>query len=218
MALFRTHLSVGSAVALFFAGALFFTALLTDPLLLGILFIVTVVMSFAPDVDSDRSIPFHLIYGAIAIGVTGYSVALTLTYTSASPVLLIGIPSVTFLVMWFVIGWFFKSYTRHRGMFHSIPAACCAALATYLAADALLAEPLAGDIRVATLFAAGAGLGYLTHLILDELYAAVTLDGGLFTPKRSLGTALKFASSSRWRTLSFYVVLSVLVYLVLYAQ
>ncbi|NBD74185.1 hypothetical protein GVX82_04060 [Patescibacteria group bacterium] len=206
MALFREHLSVGAVAALALVATLYFSALLTDPLLLGILFFVSVVASFAPDLDSDESIPFRILFGAFTIGVTWVTFEHALTYFRGDLPLLIGVPSAAFLLTWFGLGFLFKAYTRHRGMFHSVPAAVIVALATHLLARSYLT-----DESTTWLFALGAGLGYLTHLTLDELYATRTLSGNPFTPKRSLGTALKFASRSRWRTLLSYLILAALV-------
>ena len=211
MAMFREHLAVGALVALAGTGAVFFYALVTDPLLLGLLFVVIVVASFTPDVDSDNSTPFHLIYGGFTIVCTAIALSYALKHYADDLPLLIGIPSAIFLFVWFVVGGVFQAWTRHRGMFHSIPAMIIAALATYL-----VARSLQNNDMVSLVFAAGAGLGYLAHLVLDEIYAGITLDGTFFTPKRSLGTALKFASSSTLRTLFTYSVLALLVYLTLY--
>lgn len=208
MALFRDHLSAGAVVALFGVGALFFTALLTDPILLGILFIVITVMSFAPDLDSDESTPYNILFGAFTIGVTWLAFDHTLRLFPGDWQMLFGVPSVVFLFTWYIVGFIFKAWTRHRGMFHSLPAAAIAALATLLVARSYLT-----DDTQTLLFAAGAGLGYLTHLFMDELYATETIGGNIFVAKRSLGTAMKLLSSSLPRTLLAYAILVTLVYL-----
>ena len=208
MALFREHLAVGSLVALFGCGALFFTALLTDPILLGIFFLVVVVMSFAPDLDSDESTPYRIIFGTFTIAVTWLSIDYSLHLFPNDLQLLISIPCATFLFVWFFVGILFQAWTRHRGMFHSIPAIGIAALLIYLVARSYLED----DIHV-LIFALGAGAGYFTHLLLDELYATETLSGRPFRFKRSLGTALKWRSASSFNSLFTYLLLVTLVYL-----
>lgn len=208
MALFRDHLAAGAVVALFGIGALFFTALLTDPILLGILFIVMVVMSFAPDLDSDESTPYHILFGAFTIGVTWLAIDYALATYQSDWQLIVGMPSATFLLTWYVVGYIFKAWTRHRGMFHSIPAAAIACLATLLIARSYLED----EVTI-MIFALGAGAGYLTHLFMDELYATETLNGNPFLYKQSLGTALKLYSSSKVRTLFTYGILATLFYL-----
>lgn len=210
MAMFREHISVGALVALVGTGATFLYALITDPILLALLFLVMVVMSFAPDLDSDESIPYNIIFGAFTIGCTWVAVTYAFKYYSDDLALVIGIPSATLLFVWFVVGGMFKSLTHHRGMFHSVPAMVIAGLATYLVARSLQESDV-----VSIVFGIAAGVGFLTHLILDELYAGITLDGKLFTPKKSLGTALKLYSSSGFRTLLAYILLTALAYMAL---
>ncbi|MDH4319451.1 MAG: hypothetical protein OEV64_13755, partial [Desulfobulbaceae bacterium] len=57
------------------------------------------------------------------------------------------------------------------------------------------------------------GLGFLSHLILDELYSMVNFEGILIAPKNSLGSALKFSGQSRPATVTAYLAIAVLVYL-----
>ena len=55
-------------------------------------------------------------------------------------------------------------------------------------------------------------VGYLCHLILDELNSAVNLSGTPFIPKKSLGSALKLTVQSRILTIFMYIVLLLLVF------
>jgi hypothetical protein len=57
------------------------------------------------------------------------------------------------------------------------------------------------------------GLGFLSHLALDELNSAVNFDGKSLGPKKSFGTALTLISPSALATTGAYVLLCVLVYL-----
>ncbi len=72
----------------------------------------------------------------------------------------------------------------HRGMFHSIPALIIAAEVTFLC----YRHP---DLSVRLLMAGGVAIGFLSHLILDELYS-VQWDGTRLRLKKSAGTAMKF--------------------------
>lgn len=74
--------------------------------------------------------------------------------------------------------------TVHRGMFHSIPALLIAAELTFLGYHS-------PSVRVRLLMAGGVAIGFLSHLILDEMYS-VQWDGTRIKLKRSAGSALKF--------------------------
>src|SRR5437763_1772226 len=78
---------------------------------------------------------------------------------------------ILYLLIRFGFGAFLKSYTRHRGMFHSIPAALIFAELAYLAC-----ESDTSSIRL--LKAGGVMIGFLSHLILDEIWA-VQFSGGI---------------------------------------
>jgi LexA-binding, inner membrane-associated putative hydrolase len=86
----------------------------------------------------------------------------------------------------FVLGFTFRRLTVHRGMFHSVPALVIAGLALFLLYD---------HLRFGTrlYLAGGVMIGFLSHLVLDELFA-VDFQGGRVNNK--FGTALKFFSPS----------------------
>ena len=96
----------------------------------------------------------------------------------------------------FGLAWLLENYSKHRGMLHSVPAAAIAGQITFLAF--VSTEPLH------RYFIAGAVvLGFLSHLVLDEIWA---VRQGLFGPKvkKSFGTALKFAGPDVWPNLVAY--------------
>jgi hypothetical protein len=73
--------------------------------------------------------------------------------------------------------------TVHRGMFHSIPALLIAAELMFLVYPAT-------DLRVRILMGLGVGVGFLSHLLLDEVYS-VQWDGARVRLAKSAGSALK---------------------------
>ena len=93
-------------------------------------------------------------------------------------------------------------------MFHSLPAALIVGELAFLLAS--------GDDVAIRLYKAGAVvLGYVSHLLLDELYSVEWYRGRLRL-KRSFGTALKMYSPKKvWSNLSVYLKLGVLTYLIL---
>jgi uncharacterized membrane protein YgcG len=206
--MFREHVATGAVISTGVCVAAYSYALVTDPILLLFLFGVTVVGSFLPDVDSDSGMPFYLVFGTASLAATGI-VAL---YTLASPYAadwryLLGIPAAALFFFWFVVGAVVKKCTKHRGIFHSLPALAIAGTATFL-----LARHYGLDDMTALVFAGAMGLGFLSHLVLDELYSEITLDGIPFNTKQSAGTAMKWFSRQRGVNVATYVILATLLY------
>ena len=90
----------------------------------------------------------------------------------------------------------FKRVTVHRGMYHSIPGMLIAGLIVYL----LEANPMRG-LRV--YLAAGVMLGFLSHLVLDEL-CSVDFMGVRIRLNKYAGSAFKFMSPSWTASLATY--------------
>jgi len=99
-------------------------------------------------------------------------------------------------------GWLLENYSVHRGMFHSLPAAAIAGQVTYLA--------FGHEEPMRRYFIAGAVvLGFITHLVIDEIWAARQ---GLFGAKvkKAFGTAMKFHGPVMWSNIVTYVLVLVL--------
>lgn len=209
MALFREHVSVGAIAGAVGVTVLYFYALVTDPLLLALLFLVTTISSFVPDLDSDSGVPFYVMFGLFTLACTSATLFWTLSHYKDSWYALIGVPLVTMLAVWFIGGEIFKNFTKHRGMMHSIPMMLITGLLVYLAA-----EHFEAGEALSMWFAVAAALGFATHLLLDEFHSEITFDGIPFNNKKSLGTALKLFSQSRFINIFTYLLLVVLLYTV----
>lgn len=209
--MFKEHITAGAILSMAVVVAVYFYALITDPLLLAVLFLVTIIGSFLPDVDSDSGVPFFLVFGFAVLCVAGAVLYYVLQRQPDEIYILVGAPIAAIFFMWFVIGTIIKRFTRHRGIFHSIPAMLVAGLLTYL-----LARHLGADILVSKLLGAGMIIGFASHLILDEVHSEVNMDGNPFVHKRSLGTAMKLFSGSRGVNLAAYTILAALVYTALH--
>ena len=97
----------------------------------------------------------------------------------------------------FGLAWLLAKYAAHRGMFHSLPAAAVAGEVAFLAFGA--EDPLHRYFIASAVF-----LGYLTHLVLDEVWSVTQ---GHFGPKfkTAFGTALKCYGAEAWSNLLAYV-------------
>jgi hypothetical protein len=99
----------------------------------------------------------------------------------------------------------FKRYTVHRGMWHSIPAAATVGLLAFLLVSG-------DDIAIRMYKTLAVVLGFVIHLILDEIWSVDLSHARL---KKSFGTALKFWNSkSIWSNVSCYAKLAALLILV----
>ena len=92
----------------------------------------------------------------------------------------------------------FKHLTVHRGMFHSIPAMLIAGLIVFLLDHG-------SDLTVRLFLAGGVMIGFLSHLVLDELCSVDFMGMHL---KKSAGSALKLVSKSLPATLICYGILA----------
>lgn len=210
MAMFREHIGFGAIVAAALVVCVYWYAILTDWILLSVLFLVAVLGSFLPDVDSDSGLPFHLVFGTATVSVAGAALLVMLD-SSDDWRMIAGVTLFVLVFTWIVVGGVIKRFTKHRGIFHSIPAAAIATLGTFL-----VAERAGLALAPSVIIGVGMGAGYIAHLVLDELHAGITLDGIPFNPKSSLGSALKFFSSSGGVNLATYSLLSVLAYTAYY--
>ena len=107
-----------------------------------------------------------------------------------------------YLALRFGMTWMLENHSSERGMYHSLPAALIAGLVTFLA--------YSSDDPLRRYFLASAVvIGFLTHLVLDEIWA---VKDGNFGPKqkKAFGTALKFHGPEAWSNLLTYVLVVVL--------
>lgn len=206
--MFREHVATGAVISTGVCVTAYSYGYVTDPLLLLLLFVVTIVGSFLPDVDSDSGIPFYIIYGTITLAASGVAALYVLASPYANDLrYVVGVPVGALFFFWIVVGWVVKKCTRHRGIFHSLPALIIAGTATFLAARYYGFDDMTGFI-----FAGGMALGFLSHLVLDELYSEITLDGIPFNTKSSAGTAMKWFAKQKHVNVVAYAIMATLLY------
>ena len=160
------------------------------------------VAGMLPDLDSDSGVPLRetsLFLASIApmLMIERFR-DLGLTHEEMA-VASIGL----YVVIRFVAVEFFKRYTVHRGMWHSLPAAASAGLIAYLAVPSA-----AESVRVYKSLAVVAG--FMTHLVMDEIWS---IDLRRMRLKKSFGTALKFFGNSFVGNVSTYAKLFLLMWL-----
>jgi len=208
MAMFREHVAYGAIISMVVVVAVYFYALLTDPLLLLFLFGATVIGSFLPDVDSDSGMPYYLVFGTMSLAATGVVLLYVLNSTFAADWrYLAGIPAAAMFIFWFIVGGVVKKCTHHRGIFHSLPALAISGLGAFL-----IARYYGLSDTHAWIFGGAMAAGYLCHLVLDEIHGGITLNGVPFSGKSSFGSALKLFSRSSKVNLATYLLLAAMAY------
>jgi hypothetical protein len=159
-----------------------------------------------PDLDSDYGVPLRETMAFTAAIVPMLLVARFQSLALSHDEMVLAAVSL-YLFVRFGITNMIRKYTVHRGMFHSIPAALIfTGLAFILAGAAAL------EIRCYK--AGGVLAGFMSHLILDEVYA-VEWKGGHWRFKKSFGTALKFYGDDGWANFSTYAKLVIVAMIIL---
>ncbi len=203
MAGFRTHITVSGICGVGFGAAavnpLHFP---TETAVLAAA--VTTAGGMLPDLDSGPGRPVRelsaLAAAVVPLLAAPRLAAMGLTHEGTVVTLLTLYVSVRYGLSWLV-----KRLSVHRGMFHSIPAMLISGLIVYL-------DYGSPDRPTRVLLAVGVMIGFLSHLVLDEIYS-VDLSGFRPKLKSSAGSALKFFSSSVYATMSCYALLGALGYM-----
>ena len=203
MAGYKAHFAFGVLTAACVAVAMLVISWVSL-MVMPVVFLLAVIGSMLPDLDSDTGLPVRLLFGTLAVATIGLVLFYVMNNTATSwpqqGLIAVGAG----LFVYFIIGGIFKHFTAHRGVFHSIPAALVMGL---------VAMSVSGLLGIGEKMTLAVGLaitaGYLSHLVLDEINSTVNLSGIPFKPKKSLGTALSLTGGSKMMTTAIYVALVV---------
>jgi LexA-binding, inner membrane-associated putative hydrolase len=205
MAGFRMHVSTSAVLGVGYAGVghVVYGMPLDTSLVAGAMCGFS---GMLPDLDSDYGVPLRE----------------TMAFTAAVlPMLLVGhfqqlhlshdgmiLAAVSlYLFVRFGITNMVRKYTVHRGMFHSLPALAIFVGLAFLACGT-------SELPIRIYKAGGVAVGFMSHLVLDEIYA-VEWKGGRWRLKKSFGTAIKFWGDDPWANFSTYAKLVIVVMLIL---
>jgi len=166
---------------------------------------LTTVGGLLPDLDSDSGVPVRELFGLAAALVPFLAYYRLLHHYHLSAEQTLVIMAAIYILIRYGLSTLFKRCTVHRGMFHSIPGLFVAGLALFLLYHS-------DDLHVRLYLSAAVMLGFLSHLVLDEIYS-VNFMGVRIHLNKYAGSALKLASSSWSATLLTYVLLAGLTYL-----
>lgn len=181
MANFQTHLNGGIFVSVATVLGLHGAGLVEQGATLGY-FALGVAGSLLPDIDADASKPVRAFFNVLGVAV---AFAMTLPLIGRFLPLEVALIWVgVFLCVRYLIIEIFTRATVHRGIWHSWLGIAAAALAAVNIAYWMMNR----SAESAWIAGFMVGIGYLTHLVLDELYSVDLLNSRV---KRSFGTALK---------------------------
>ncbi|MCO8123820.1 metal-dependent hydrolase [Stieleria sp. TO1_6] len=202
MAGFKTHISTSTVVGIAYGywGVTSQSMSLENGMLAGGLCSVS---GMLPDLDSDGGIPLREIslFAAAVVPILMLNRFRDYDLSHESMALA---AMLIYVVIRFGAFEFFKRFTVHRGMWHSLPAAASAGLIAYLAMPCQSnAERAFKSVAVV--------VGFMVHLILDEIWAVEVGGVGLRT-KKSFGTALKFFGTNPMANVVVYAMLFALTY------
>jgi membrane-bound metal-dependent hydrolase YbcI (DUF457 family) len=200
---FRTHITVSGICGVLYGGfavkPLGFDA---DAAVLAAG--LTTVGGMLPDLDSDSGVPVREMFGLAAIVgpllLVPRLVHMDLSQESILATMLFG-----YVFIRYIVANVFRQFTVHRGMYHSLPAMLIAGLCVFLAYHS-------SNRNLRMMLAGGVMIGFLSHLILDEIYS-VDFRGVKIKLKSSAGSAIKLVSSSVFATTTCYLILGGLLYL-----
>jgi membrane-bound metal-dependent hydrolase YbcI (DUF457 family) len=187
MAGFKTHMTVSSVMGAGYGAAAYFgfdVPWPTSVLAAGL----CGVSGMLPDLDSGPGVPLRESCAFAAAVVPMMLIDRFQQWGMSNEMIVLAGAACYFLIR-FGLAEVLKTLTEHRGMFHSLPTAAIFTEIAFLLSS--------GDNRLRIVKAGGVLLGFVSHLVLDELYS-IEWHGGLPGAKRSFGTAFKIFGRCWW--------------------
>lgn len=204
MADFKTHITTSTALGIAYGGVGFY-AFNVPPAHCLIAGSLCSVAGMLPDLDSNSGIPQREMLSFVSVIVPMLMLP-RFEAIGLTPEHMVFLAGVMYVMIRFGIGGLFRRYTKHRGMWHSVPAAIVAGLATFMVC-------LSSDLEIRIFKSWAVVLGFISHLVLDEIYA-VNWEGKLPSTKKSFGTALKFWGKDYWPNIATYAKLAILLVMI----
>jgi membrane-bound metal-dependent hydrolase YbcI (DUF457 family) len=168
--------------------------------------VLTAVAGMLPDLDSQSGRPVREVFGlTAALAPVVLMERLRSWSGDAEGTMLLAI--LLYIAIRYGAGTVLGMIAVHRGMYHSIPAMFIAAELTFLGY-------MSEDVQTRLLMAGGVLAGFLSHLILDEVYS-VEWSGLAVKLKSSAGSAVKLWGKSFPANVFTYGLLFTLTYAVM---
>ena len=202
MAGYREHISVSGLLGVGYGlGAVF--ALGFTPVQGALAGILTWVAGMLPDLDSQSGRPVREIFGLLA-AVAPFVMMRHLMQWAGDPEGAMLLAVLIYAGIRYGAGTVLGRISVHRGMFHSVPALLIAAELAFLGYKS-------ESNTVKLLMAGGVAVGFLSHLVLDELYS-VEWTGIRIRLNKAAGSAIKLVGKNLVPNIVTYSLLMVLTY------
>ena len=201
MANFKTHLSVAAACSGCLATG-FLEVGIAAPKDVWLYFAMGTLGGILPDIDANNSIPGRMLFSFFAIVLAFSTLFSRASVYSIVELFILWV--VTYVGVRYIIFQMFAKLTIHRGIFHSI----LAAVFFWLLTTNILYYLFSLNTLNAWVSGLFIFIGYLIHLILDEMYSVNLIGANI---KKSFGTALKIISMDM-KTTSLLLLATILVF------
>jgi hypothetical protein len=204
MANFPTHIAVGTIVSGSLATVTVAANMVAPENIIAVT-LAGMLGSVLPDIDLKDSRPARVMFNGLAVFFS-FAVLFSVAHKySIAEMLILWLG--TLLTVRFVGKETFARFSYHRGVWHSLLAMVFCAVVTACVFKYLLGK----NDSVAWLAAGFLAIGYLTHLVLDEIYSVDVMDTRI---KASFGTAVKLYDGRRLDHSAAMAVATVLVFLI----
>jgi membrane-bound metal-dependent hydrolase YbcI (DUF457 family) len=194
MAGFKTHISVSTTCGVIY-GVTGFALYGVHPTACVVAGGLCSISGMLPDLDSDSGVPVREMISLLGAIIPMMMINRFRQFGWSEECMACA-AIIIYCLFRFGVAKLFKKYTVHRGMWHSIPACFTATLLAFLIVSG-------EEFSIRAFKAMGVFVGFMSHLILDEIWSFKAENGRIRIAK-SFGTALKFYSDSTWANISTY--------------
>lgn len=205
MAGYTEHISVSGLLGIGYGmiSTFFFGFTPTQGILSGVLCWIG---GMLPDLDSETGRPIKELFSLTA-AVASFVAMRSMIRVGTDPDTAILVAVVTYAAVRYGGSFILGKFAVHRGMFHSLPA-------LMIAGESVFLTYTSDSYAVKFLMAGGISLGFLSHLVLDEVYS-VERKGVLIRLKKSSGSALKWFGKGLFGNAVAYAILLTMTYITL---
>jgi|HubBroStandDraft_2_1064218.scaffolds.fasta_scaffold14453_3 hypothetical protein len=203
MAGYKTHITVSGALG-FGYGAAGYVLGGFSPVQAALAGTLTWFSGMLPDLDSDSGRPVREVFSLLAAFAPFAMMPHLLEWSHGNHETATLLSVIVYVVIRYGGAGLLNRVSVHRGMFHSIPAMIIAGEIAFLAFTSSM-------LGTRLLMSGGVCLGFLSHLVLDEIYS-VEWSGVHVRLNKFAGSAVKFVGKSAIPNLITYSLLMVLTY------